>query len=366
MLIKGDEKYEIWFAKVRHIPDWKKRDLRSKMDSAKSIYYIEEKELKERSDFTDRECELLEEARQNSDPDEELKRLKDKGISFYTEACNEYPQRLRGIASPPYAIYVNGELPNPQKPTVSIVGARECTAYGERMAIHFSERLAEEGVQIISGMARGIDGAGHRGALNVNGKTFAVLGCGVDVCYPKGNMGLYKDLEAKGGILSEYPVGCQPFKSHFPARNRIISALSDAVLVIEAREKSGSLITADMALEQGKDVYALPGPVTSHLSRGCHELIRQGAGILISPEDFLREKGWFFHESDQIAKSCKKEIKLERTENMLYSCLGLYPKNLDHLLEETGLEPQQLTRCLIAMEMKGYIKEVSKNHYVRR
>lgn len=362
---KEEEKYEAWFANIRKISDRKKRWLRAKMDSAEAIYYIEEKELKERGDFTEKEREAFKEARRTKDPDEELEVMNEKGISFYTEASKEYPDRLREIPSPPYAIYVKGELPCQKKPTVSIVGARDCSTYGERMAIHFSERLAEEGVQIISGMARGIDGAGHRGALNVKGKTFAVLGCGVDVCYPKENLGLFKDLEREGGLLSEYPPMCQPFKSHFPARNRIISALSDAVLVMEAREKSGSLITADMALEQGKDVYALPGPITSNLSRGCHELIRQGAGILISPEDFLKEKGWFFHDSEGIEKRCKKEIRLERTENMLYSCLDLYPKNLDILLEETGIEPKQLTRCLVSMEMKGYIKEVSKNHYVR-
>ena len=187
------------------------------------------------------------------------------------------------------------------------MGARSCTPYGEKYALEYGKKLAECGIQVISGLARGVDGIGQRGALLGGGKTFAVLGSGVDVCYPKNHMGLYLDiLEQEGGILSELPPGTPPLPQHFPRRNRIISALSDIVLVMEARERSGSLITADLALEQGKDVYALPGPVNSSLSQGCNRLIFQGAGILLSRK--ICWMRWALH----IAGNVKNQTKMKK------------------------------------------------------
>ena len=215
-------------------------------------------------------------------------------------------------------------------------------------------------------MARGIDGAAGRGAINADGCTYAVLGSGVDVCYPRENRGLYVDIQKSGGILSEQLPGSPPLQGNFPRRNRIISALSELVLVMEAREKSGSLITADFALEQGKEVYALPGPVTSPLSRGCNALIRQGAGILISAEDFVEEMKTMGYLRKNFAKKSDKNKKmLESTENILYSCLDLFPKGVHQLIEETGLEPFQVMETLVVLELKGYIQEISKNYYIR-
>ena len=210
---------------------------------------------------------------------------------------------------------------------------------------------------------------GHRGALMEKGKTFAVLGCGVDICYPREHIGLYMDiLEQGGGILSEFPPGTPPLAVNFPLRNRIISGLSDVILIMEARERSGSLITADLALEQGKEVYALPGPVDSPLSTGCNRLIQQGAGVLLSAENLLNEWGIM---PDNLCR--KTEIKpdknkktLESEDEWVYSCVGLYPKNVEHLVLETGLEIRKLMRVLVSLELQGYIKEVSKNYYIRR
>ena len=212
-------------------------------------------------------------------------------------------------------------------------------------------------------MAKGIDGAGQRGALNSKALTYGVLGCGVDICYPREYIGLYMDIQEKGGIISEQIPGSPPLPAYFPMRNRIISGLSDVILVIEAKERSGSLITADLALEQGKDVYALPGPVTSTASRGCHQLIRQGAGILLSPEELLEEldieaKGYG-------QNSVKNEKVLESTENMLYSCVGLFPKSMSQLMEETGLDARKTLEVLASLQLQGIIKEVSKNYYIR-
>ena len=252
----------------------------------------------------------------------------------------------------------------------AVIGARRCTPYGEKYAVEFARALAEMGVEIISGMARGIDGMGHRGALLGGGKTYAVLGCGVDVCYPKEHIGLYTDiLEQGGGILSEQPPGTPPLAHHFPARNRIISGLSDAVLVMEAGRKSGSLITVDMALEQGRDVYALPGPVNSSLSDGCNRLIRQGAGILLSPEDLAEEWGLDGNALRPAGtapgkKAGKNEKELETEEKLVYSCLGLYPKGVDQVAAETKLDIKSVMELLVTLELEGYIREISKNQYI--
>ena len=241
--------------------------------------------------------------------------------------------------------------------------ARNCTSYGEQMALQYGKCLGHAGVQVISGMARGIDGAGQRGALNGDGTTFAVLGCGVDVCYPRENIGLYMDIQKKGGIISEFPPGTEPLARNFPMRNRIISGLAEWILVIEAKEKSGSLITADFALDQGKDVYALPGPVTSALSQGCHRLIRQGAGILITPEELMDE--WNLNRMQMGQKNNKNEKMLESPERMVYSCLDLFPKGIDELMKETELSISELMERLITLELKGYAEEVSRNYYIR-
>lgn len=213
--------------------------------------------------------------------------LHKQGIRFVTEPEENYPARLRNVADAPFGLYYLGTLPEEERPTVSIIGARECSEYGRRCAELFGKTLAAKGVQIISGMARGIDGISQKAALDVGGNSFGVLGCGVDICYPKENQSLYEKLKQSGGIISEYIPGTQPKANLFPARNRIISALADILLVIEARMKSGTYITVCQALEQGREIYALPGRITDGLSDGCNRLIKEGAGIASSPEDIL-------------------------------------------------------------------------------
>lgn len=355
-------KYEYWFAALRGLSCKKKVFLRSKVVSAAELYYIEETTLKKWGvEEKDRRTILA--SVKGWNPETEYDRLREKHINFYTILSSEYPAKLKEIPSPPYALYVRGRLPEEQRKTIAIVGARQCSPYGREMAVDFAKRLAEAGVQIVSGMARGIDGAGQRGALMAGGRSFGVLGCGVDICYPRENIELYTELQKAGGILSELPPGVQPLPQFFPARNRIISGLSDAVLVIEAKEKSGSLITADMALEQGKDVYALPGPVNSRLSRGCHELIRQGAEILLSPEDLLED--WGILEKGQTEKIGENKIALESTEKLVYSLLDFQPRSLGSLLERSNLSVSSLTSALISLELKGIIREISKNFYVK-
>ena len=355
--------YEYWLSAIRPLSDKKKRLLREEYGDGKTIYNIEEIHLRFLNFLESRDVDTILRSKKEWEIEKCWEKLQEQGIRMIPYFSEEYPKKLTNISQPPYALYVKGSLPRENQVSVAIVGARRCTHYGEQIALEYGEALASEGIQIISGMARGIDGAGQRGALNAGGATYGVLGCGVDICYPRDNIGLYMDIQQKVGIISEQIPGQPPLPAYFPERNRIISGLADVVLVIEAKEKSGSLITADMALEQGKDVYALPGPVTSSMSQGCHRLIRQGAGILISPEDLLIELGINIVNQGQIID--KNEKVLESTENMVYSCLGLFPKGMSQLLEETGLNVQELLEQLITLEMKGYVKEISKNYYVK-
>ncbi len=355
-------KYEYWFANIKGIGNKTKRQIRSRFQSAKELYYIEETTLKKMG--IDKEiCHKILQSVKEWKLEEEYQRLNEKQIKLYTIEDDSYPARLRMISSPPYAIYVKGRLPKESVLSVAIVGARECSTYGEVMARQYAQSLADAGIQLVSGMARGIDGVSQKSALAVGGTSFGVLGCGVDICYPKEHYALYSKLQECGGVISEQPLGTQPLPQYFPARNRIISGLSDLVIVIEAKERSGSLITADMALEQGKDVYALPGPCNSALSKGCHNLIRQGAGILLSPRELLEELGVFYKKT--MKNVPENKILLETPENLVYSCLDFYPQSLNQILEKTGLTVSAVMQIIVGLELKGLIKEMSKNYYVK-
>lgn len=201
----------------------------------------------------------------------------------------EYPRRLLEIPQAPKQLYVRGKLPEEGVPSVAVIGARDCSYYGQEVAKRLGKLFGENGIQVISGMARGIDGIGQQAALQAGGSSFAVLGCGADICYPRQNQDLYDRLCKQGGVISEYEWGTPPRAGYFPPRNRIVSGLADAVIVVEARKKSGTLITVDMALEQGKEVYAVPGRLVDDLSSGCNYLIKNGAGILLDMEEFMEE-----------------------------------------------------------------------------
>ena len=215
--------------------------------------------------------------------------MEESKIRILRKDDRDYPRRLKELPKPPEKLYVLGSLPKDNVPSVAVIGARDCSEYGRYVAAHLGSILGKSGVQVVSGMARGIDGIAQEAAVDAGGCSFAVLGSGVDVCYPVGNKRLYEKLKEKGGILSEYPPGTPAIARNFPIRNRIVSGLSDAVIVVEAREKSGTLITVDMALEQGREVYAVPGRITDGLSVGCNRLLKLGAGILLDTNEFLEE-----------------------------------------------------------------------------
>ena len=289
-------------------------------------------------------------------PEERIRQVSSKSA--------EYPQKLNNYPKMPEILFAKGNLPDAKKPTAAIVGARACSPYGRIQAFRYAKILSSAGVQIISGMAYGIDAEAHKGALEGGTPTYAVLAGGVDICYPSGNRPLYaRILRENGGILSEQPPGMRARNYFFPARNRIISGLADLVLIVEAREKSGSLITAQWALDQGKIVYAVPGPVNEALSMGCHKLIYDGAGIAYSPEILLRELG--LNCENKVKSPEKNDLGLASDLKLVYSCLDLRPKSTDFLIQKTGLPPEKIGSLLLELKLSGLVREIGRHYYIK-
>lgn len=338
--------------------------LLKKYETPKALYFAGEEALLREFPSNKRKLLSLLESRKTWDSAREEELLSRKGIAFASFFDEAYPRRLREIPDPPGGLYFRGALPPDEQPAVAVVGARDCSLYGRQVARWFGEGLALRGVQVLSGMARGIDACSHEGALRAEGgRTFAVLGGGADICYPEENRHIYMELEHRGGLISESPPGVRPLKHLFPLRNRILSGLSDAVLIIEAREKSGSLITADLALEQGREVYAVPGPLGEPLSAGCHNLVRQGAGLALSPDKLLEDLEIL--PGIHMKKLQKNKIALERSENLLYSCLSLQAQNLEELCRKTGMAPAEALSIAARLLLKGYAREVSRGYYAK-
>lgn len=277
----------------------------------------------------------------------------------------DYPERLRNIPDPPRTLYVRGSLPPDDRPTVAIIGARSASDYGLQVARSFGRALAMQGIGIISGMAAGIDSAGQWGAVDAEAKTYAVFGCGLNVCYPARNFLLYdKILEYGGGAISELPLDAPPIGKQFASRNRIIAGLADAVLVLEAREKSGTFITVGDALDQGKQIFALPGRVTDGLSKGCNQLIRQGADILTSPEDVLEYLHLTYHKEQQMLE--KDVSMLNPKQQRVYAVLDVEAKHLDQLIGKLAMSVQELSSILLELEILGFCESPKLGFYRRR
>lgn len=355
--------YWYWLCNIRGMTNKKIELLWKIFGKPEEIYKASERSLASIKEIKAEDQERLAASKRTWNLKREYEMLGKEGIRFISLASPEYPTKLKEIENRPTCLYVKGNLPLEHIPSIAIVGARSCSPYGSFMAREFGRELASLGIQIISGLARGIDGIAGKGALEGGGSSFGVLGCGVDMCYPKENIDLYMELLKRGGVISESPPKTPPRPYLFPLRNRIISGLADAIVVIEAKEKSGTLITVDRGLEQGKDIFALPGRVTDHLSKGCNRLIQQGAGIVLSPLDLLAELNLIHGKKRNIFRKSKNT--LENEENMLYSCLDLYPKCLNDILKEVKMDVPKVLTILLSLEMKGYIKEISKNYYIK-
>lgn len=356
--------YWYWLCNIKNIGYKKIEFLLEYYKTPKNIFYGRIDFFLDKGKLSKEDISNIEKSKDIKRVEEEYKKLKEKKISFVTREDEEYPKRLLHIFNPPHALYVRGSLPKEEENIIGVVGARNCSDYGRDMAIYLSGELSKMGVSIISGLALGVDGYAHKGALEAGGKTYGVLGCGVDICYPRENFDSYMKIPEHGGVISEYGMGIEPIPWHFPMRNRIISGLSSGILVIEAKEKSGSLITADMGLEQGKNIYALPGRVYDTLSTGCNNLIKMGAKLVTSPKDILED---FSINYENLLKSNKKNNKLlETNEKMVYASLDFRGKHVNEIVSITGLAVQKTMEVLITLELKGYIKQIRQNYYAYR
>lgn len=285
-------------------------------------------------------------------------------IRELTPLDSEYPERLRCIPNAPATLYVKGSLPADDIPSVAIIGARDATDYGLDIARTFGAGLARQGILVISGMAYGIDSAAQRGAVEAGGKTFAVLGNGLDICYPASNFHLYEQiLKSGGGILSELPLGKPPLPQHFASRNRIISGLADAVIVIEAKQRSGTFITVGNALEQGKQIFAVPGRITDRLSVGCNHLIQEGASLLTSVEEVL-EYLHLSRDGRQLQLSADLQ-NLSAPQRQVLDALQPEADHVEVLASKTSLPSEILSATLLELEILG-LCECTKTGYYRK
>ena len=283
----------------------------------------------------------------------EIKKAKKLNVKIVTINDTCYPFLLKEITNPPLVLYMKGKVPSSDRYMISIVGSRKCTKYGQTVAQKFAVSFAQVGITVVSGLALGIDSAAHSGAINAGGKTIAVIGSGLDRIYPMSNKHLAKKIcGGYGAVISEFPFGTEPRPFNFPFRNRIISGLSYATIVVEAAKKSGSLITARLAAEQGRDVFAVPGNITSKMSEGTNMLIKDGAVPITDPDDVLTYVSAF---KDLFIEKTKSE-KLSVDEEKIISTLDNSMETLMGISEKTGISEQKLISLLTYMEVKGLIK----------
>ncbi len=367
-----DNMYAYWLLKISGAYPTQSYKLYDYAGSFKSIWEMDRSELS--NPALKLPEDVINKMISSKDPGMVLKDREDtvsKGISFYCINDALFPAKLKTIFDPPLGLFVIGSLPDPSRKSIAVVGARACSAYGRECAKVISSELSKAGFLIISGMALGIDGTAQKAALDLKNYSCGVLGCGADICYPKENEKIYEMLKEHGGIISEFAPGSQPQSMNFPRRNRIISGLSDAVVVIEARERSGSLITADMALDQGRDVYALPGRITDTLSGGTNRLIKQGAGIILSPSEFVKELlldiGVDLSKkpaSEGIQMTLASCGDLSPEENKVLAAVSFDPVSLNRIQSETGLDTGSLSGAIMKLTIKGIIRQ-DQGMYIR-
>lgn len=361
--------YDIWLVKMK-LSNKLKINLLNKFKTSQIIYEYCNNNLFISKDIeAERKVKFIMKNEWNKDElNKYLSMLEDKQINMVLFNDENYPIKLKECNNAPIALFYKGNIVSLNHyRSVAIVGSRSCSYYGENLSEIISRELCEKEVSIISGMAKGIDSFAHFGALKNNGFTCAVLGCGVDIIYPKQNKELYEEIIRRGCVVSEFLPGTKPFSYNFPLRNRIISGLSEAVIVVEASERSGSLITATYALDQGRDVFSVPGSILSENSKGTNKLIKEGAFPLTSVEDVCNLLNIEYNSKGKDKTRVDKEdiIKLDKIENKIYSILNETPMCIDDILKYSNVDIKQLYEVLFELQLKNRITCLSGNYYVR-
>lgn len=297
-----------------------------------------------------------------------LTRLHDRGVRLISITDDGYPGLLREVDDPPPVLFMQGELTRRDELAVALVGTRRRSAYGEMVTAQLARELVRRGFTIVSGLAMGIDADAHRAALDAGGRTVGVLGCGIDVEYPRQTLELRRRMAESGAVISEAPPGAPPTADRFPRRNRIISGMSLGTIVVEAPARSGALITARLAGEQGREVFAVPGNITSPLSRGCHELLRQGAALVETAEDVVTGLGIMLEAVPEREPEAERQRKLEDLpgdQQAVLEALSHQPRNIDDVIAASGLATAEVSAALMLLEVKGLVKRFPGNQFVR-
>lgn len=399
-MISEDDKVWYWFTNIEGVGRKTRNILLDVFESPKYLYGADEEIINHITFIGLKKRKALSESRKKCH-EKELERLIKSGISFIHKDSSGYPVRLKDIPDMPHALYLKGAACRESActhifdmPSAAVVGSRKCSKYGYETAYRIGYSLAQYGIAVVSGMAKGIDSAALRGCVDAGGLPVAVLGCGADVCYPPDNINLYTDICRKGVVMSEYPPGTAPLPGLFPERNRIISGLADVLIVVEAGVKSGTFITVDMALEQGKEVYAVPGRITDEQSTGCNNLIAQGAHVFLNLDDvvyYIAKENlnnisvcnmknnlkndldsntgeenittlYDSFEQTETAEHCMDRTVMN--EKKVYSAVGILPKHIDMIAQETGLGIEEVMGIVCRLEQKKLIKHIDNNYFI--
>ena len=364
-----ERNYNLWLYCISGIGSAKIEHMLGVFGTAERVFHATSSELAQIEGLTN---ENIKNILDNASDEVLLARsnwIKERGVAFLSRLCADYPQALREIVAPPFGLFVKGKLPDDDAPRVAIIGSRRCTEYGRSVSHKLALELAAAGVVVVSGFAKGIDSVAHKAALQAGGETIGVMGCGIDICYPAENKQLMNDITNSGCLMSAYLPSTKPLPAYFPARNKIISGLCKAIIVVEASMRSGTLITVGHALEQGREVFAVPGSILSSLSEGTNLLIKEGAAVATSAEDIISVLGIKPKNANTSDKEQKKSEKqeLDNSETAILRCIrDAQPAMFDHIAHTTGLATSEVNYVLVMLEMKGFVEKLPGLRYIAK
>ncbi|WP_250278715.1 DNA-processing protein DprA [[Clostridium] colinum] len=374
-----EENFIMWLARIEGISIRKKWDILKYFKTARDFFYADISEIKIFCNKHRININNILEVKNEILIEQYVDELYKHNIRFITQESKEYPQLLKNIIDAPLGLYIIGNMPKDLYNKVGVIGARKCTQYGAMNAYKFGKELGENNVVVVSGMAMGIDSMAHKGAIDGKGKTVAVLGCGLDIVYPPSNISLREEIINNGCIISEFPIKTPPYPANFPMRNRIISGISDGVLVVESAKKSGTLITVGQALEQGRDIFAIPGNINNPMSEGTNNLIKECAFPVTNIDDILSNLGIIYKYSKEIdfydEKIENKNNNTEKSENIknllapeekiVYACIKDSPITIDEIILNSNTDIKTVQYILTMLELKGYIQKLAGQKYIK-
>ncbi|MFZ5352095.1 MAG: DNA-processing protein DprA [Bacillota bacterium] len=358
----SDKKFSVWLTSLPGIGAKSSMALVKYFGSAEAVFESSYDDLIKSGVVTAEQANTIGNNKNIEKINSYMRCVKEHGIDIHIYNDTDYPENLKSIYDPPLVLYARGKIKKEDNLSVAIIGSRKASEYGLKTAEKLAYQLACEGVTIISGMALGIDSAAHRGALKAGGRTIAVFGCGLMHVYPRTGLSLCKDIIKNGAVVSEYPISFEARPEFFPARNRIVSGMSKAIIVVEAGLKSGTLITTDFALDQGRDVFAVPGSINSPNSKGTNNLIKNGAKLVDCVEDIIEELNIIKSDNTKNNNMLMENISLE--EATVLSCIKDIGRSIEEIIRITGIETKSLMSAITMMEIKGLIIQANGTYYL--